>query len=230
MIRTVFLDLDDTILDFQKSERVAIRKTFEILGVPHSPEVIERYIEINVSLWQALERGELTREGVLHGRFERLFSELKMVRSPKETQELYQSLLAKEYDFLPGGRELLSELKKSGRYRLYMATNGIPEVQEPRIEKSGVGEFFDGVFISERIGYQKPDKRFFDACFERIDGFKKEEAIIVGDSLSSDIKGGINAGILTCHFNPKDKPYSQIKPDYKIKNLSELIPLLDNIK
>jgi 2-haloacid dehalogenase len=111
-----------------------------------------------------------------------------------------------------------------------MATNGIPEVQEPRIEKSGVGEFFDGVFISERIGYQKPDKRFFDACFERIKDFKKEEAIIVGDSLSSDIKGGINAGILTCHFNPKDKPYGEIKPDYKIKNLSELIPLLDNIK
>lgn len=230
MIRTVFLDLDDTILDFQKSERVAIRKTFEILGVPHSPEVIERYIEINVSLWQALERGELTRDGVLHGRFERLYGELGITRSAKESQLLYQSLLAKEYDFLPGGKELLLALKESGRYRLYMATNGIPEVQEPRIEKSGVGEFFDGVFISERIGYQKPDKRFFDACFERIEGFKKEEAIIVGDSLSSDIKGGINAGILTCHFNPKDKPYSKIKPDYKIKNLSELIPLLDNIK
>lgn len=230
MIRTVFLDLDDTILDFQKSERVAIRKTFEILGVPHSPEVIERYIEINVSLWQALERGELTREGVLHGRFERLYGELGITRSAKESQLLYQSLLAKEYDFLPGGKELLLALKESGKYRLYMATNGIPEVQEPRIEKSGVGEFFDGVFISEKIGYQKPDKRFFDACFERIEGFKREEAIIVGDSLSSDIKGGINAGILTCHFNPHDKPYSQIKPDYKITNLSELIPLLDNIK
>ena len=230
MIRTVFLDLDDTILDFQKSERVAIRKTFEILGVPHSHEVIERYIEINVGLWQALERGELTREGVLHGRFERLYGELGITRSAKESQLLYQSLLAKEYDFLPGGKELLLALKESGKYRLYMATNGIPEVQEPRIEASGVGEFFDGVFISERIGYAKPDKRFFDACFKEIEGFKKEESIIVGDSLSSDIKGGINAGILTCHFNPKGKPYTGITPDYKITNLSELIPLLDNIK
>ena len=230
MIKNVFLDLDDTILDFQKSERVAIRKTFEILGVPHSPEVIERYIEINVSLWQALERGELTREGVLHGRFERLFSELKMVRSPEETQELYQSLLAKEYDFLPGGRELLVEFKRDGKYRLYMATNGIPEVQIPRIRDSGVGEYFSGIFISEEIGYAKPDKRFFDKCTEMIEGFKKEETIIVGDSLSSDIMGGINAGFLTCHFNPQDKPYDKIKPDYKITNLSELIPLLDNIK
>ena len=230
MIKTVFLDLDDTILDFQKSERVAIRKTFEIMDVPHSSEVIERYIEINVGLWQALERGELTREGVLHGRFERLYGELGITMSAKESQLLYQSLLAKEYDFLPGGKELLLALKESGKYRLYMATNGIPEVQEPRIEASGVGEFFDGVFISERIGYAKPDKRFFDACFKEIEGFKKEEAIIVGDSLSSDIKGGINAGILTCHFNPKDKPYSNVTPDYKITNLSELIPLLDNIK
>ena len=230
MIKTVFLDLDDTILDFQKSERIAIRKTFEIMDVPHSSEVIERYIEINVGLWQALERGELTREGVLHGRFERLYGELGITRSAKESQLLYQSLLAKEYDFLPGGKELLLALKESGKYRLYMATNGIPEVQEPRIEASGVGEFFDGVFISERIGYSKPDKRFFDACFKEIEGFKKEEAIIVGDSLSSDIKGGINAGILTCHFNPKDKPYTGVIPDYKITNLSELIPLLDNIK
>lgn len=230
MIKTVFLDLDDTILDFQKSERIAIRKTFEIMDVPHSSEVIERYIEINVGLWQALERGKLTREGVLHGRFERLYGELGITRSAKESQLLYQSLLAKEYDFLPGGKELLLALKESGKYRLYMATNGIPEVQEPRIEASGVGEFFDGVFISERIGYSKPDKRFFDACFKEIEGFKKEEAIILGDSLSSDIKGGINAGILTCHFNPKGKPYTGITPDYKITNLSELIPLLDNIK
>ena len=230
MIKTVFLDLDDTILDFQKSERIAIRKTFEIMDVPHSSEVIERYIEINVGLWQALERGKLSRDGVLHGRFERLYSELNLIRSAEESQLLYQSLLAKEYDFLPGGKELLLALKESGKYRLYMATNGIPEVQEPRIEASGVGEFFDGVFISERIGYAKPDKRFFDACFKEIEGFKKEEAIIVGDSLSSDIKGGINAGIKTCHFNHRNHAYSDIIPDYEIKNMSELKALIDSIE
>ena len=227
MIKTVFLDLDDTILDFQKSERIAIRKTFEIMGVPHSPEVIERYIEINVGLWQALERGELTREGVLFGRFERIYEELGVVRSAPETQKLYQTLLSREHDFLPGGKELLEDFRAHGKYKLYMATNGIPEVQRPRIADSGVGE---EIFISYDIGVGKPHKEFFDKCFERIDGFKREECIIVGDSLTSDILGGINAGIKTCHFNPFDKPYENIKPDYKINKLSELIPLLDSIE
>ena len=117
-------------------------------------------------------------------------------------------------------------------YNFYISdiTNGIPEVQKPRIKDSGVSEFFSGIFLSEDIGYAKPDERFFEECFKRIDGFQKEESIIVGDSLSSDIQGGINAGILTCHFNPKSNPYNKIKPDYKISDLSELIPLLDSIK
>jgi len=230
MIKYVFLDLDDTILDFQKGERKAIRKTFSHIGIEPDDATVSRYIEINLECWRALERGELTRNQVLHGRFERLFSEVGFVFDSVKAQEIYQTNLAKEYDFLPGGKELLREFKFLKKYKLYMATNGIPEVQEPRINDSGVGEYFSGIFISEKIGYAKPDPRFFEKCFKQIEGFKKEEAIIVGDSLSSDIKGGINAGIKTCQFNPGDKPYNDIKPDYKINNLSQLIPLLDSIE
>ena len=230
MIKTVFLDLDDTILDFKKGERIALVRTFEKIGVQYDEAIIKRYLEINLECWQALERGEMTRDQVLVGRFEKLFSELSVDYSATLAQDIYEELLSKEHDFLPGGKELLEAFRKSGKYKLYMATNGIPTVQKPRISDSGVGEFFEGIFISEEIGYAKPDKRFFDKCTEMIDGFKREETIIVGDSLSSDIMGGINAGFLTCHFNPQDKPYGKIKPDYKIKNLSELIPLLDNIK
>ena len=111
-----------------------------------------------------------------------------------------------------------------------MVTNGIPQVQKPRIRDARLAPYFKGIFISEEIGYAKPKREFFDYCFAQIDGFKKHEAIIIGDSLSSDIQGGINAGILTCHFNPKDKPYGEIKPDFKVNNLSELIGLLDSIK
>jgi len=229
MIKTVFLDLDDTILDFQRGERIAIRKTFSRIGIEPSESVVARYIEINLQCWRALERGEMSRDEVLHGRFERLFSELGVDVSAIETQRTYESLLALEYDFLPGGKELLEELVASKKYDLYIATNGIPEVQKPRIRDSGVATYFKGIFISEEIGYAKPDPRFFERCFEMIEGFCREETIIVGDSLSSDIQGGINAGILTCHFNPKDKPYGDIKPNYKINNLSELIGLLDSI-
>ena len=230
MIKFVFLDLDDTILDFQKGERAAIRRTFMQIGIEPSEEIIKRYIEINLECWQALERGEMSRDQVLIGRFERLFSELGVNASAVEAQEIYENLLSMEHDFLPGGKELLEEFRECGMYKLFMATNGIPQVQKPRIRDSRVGEYFEKIFISEEIGYAKPDNRFFEICFKEIDGFKKKEAIIVGDSLSSDIKGGINSGILTCHFNPKDKPYGNIKPDYKINNLSELIPLLDSIK
>ena len=230
MIKTVFLDLDDTILDFQKGERIAIRNTFLQIGIEPSEEIIQKYIEINLKCWQALERGEMTREQVLVGRFEKLFETLGFEHSATNAQNIYEDLLSREHDFLPGGKELLEQFKACGKYKLYMATNGIPEVQKPRIADSGVGEYFDMIFISEEIGYAKPQKCFFDKCFDRIEDFNKDEAIIVGDSLSSDIMGGINAGIKTCHFNPWDKPYTNIKPDYKINKLSELIPLLDSIK
>ena len=230
MIKTVFLDLDDTILDFQLAEHKAIRAALLEVGIEPSDEVVDRYIEINRSCWAALERGELTREVVLIRRFELLFSELGVEISPERTQAIYAERLGSFHDFLPGGLELLEEFKSCGKYDLYIATNGIYRVQAPRIEASGIAPYFKGIFISEKLGHNKPSKEFFDLCAAQIAGYEPSEAIIVGDSLSSDIQGGINAGILTCHFNPKDTGYTSILPDYKIKDLSELIPLLDSIK
>ena len=230
MIKNVFLDLDDTILDFRKGERIALLKAFSDYGIPTDEDVIERYIQINLECWRALERGEMTKDEVLVGRFERLFCELGICHSAQEVQDVYEGYLALEHDFLPGGKELLDAFRSCGKYDLYMATNGIPSVQKPRISDSGVGEYFKEIFISEEIGFAKPDKRFFDECFARIPDFRPEGTIIVGDSLSSDIRGGINAGILTCHFNPRNYDYTSIIPNYKINNLSELIPLLDGIE
>ncbi len=230
MIKTVFLDLDDTILDFQLAEHKAIRSALAEVGVEPTDEVVARYIEINRSCWAALERGELTREVVLTRRFELLFDELSLDISPTETQKIYAERLGSFHDFLPGGKELLDELYASGKYNLYLATNGIYKVQAPRIEASGISKYFKDIFISEKLGYNKPSREFFERCAEKIEGYNPKEAIIVGDSLSSDIQGGINAGILTCHFNPKSTPYTSIKPDYKINKLSELLPLLESIE
>ena len=230
MIKNVFLDLDDTILDFQGGERRAICETFKKIGIEPSLATVKRYIEINLSCWKALERGEMSRDEVLIVRFERLFAELGIPASAIETQKIYESLLSRQHDFIPGAVEMLDAFKSLGKYRLYMVTNGIPQVQIPRIADSGVGDYFEGIFISEEIGYSKPKREYFDACADRIDGYNPAETIIVGDSLTSDIQGGINAGILTCHFNPSDKPCESIMPHYTIKNLSELIPLLDSIK
>jgi len=229
VIEFLFLDLDDTILDFGAAEHTAITETLREMGVPPNAKNLERYGEINRSCWRKLELGELTRDEVLIRRFELFYSELGVDISPEKTQERYAERLSMEHPFMEGGRELLEELY--GKYKLYIASNGIAIVQDRRIADTGISKYFDGIFISQRIGYNKPAKEFFDACFAAIESFDKDRAMIVGDSLSSDIQGGKAAGIKTCLFNPKGKiNTTDIIPDYEIKALSELLPLLMSIE
>ena len=228
MIKNVLLDLDDTLLDFHRAEAEAIRYTLNEFGITPSDENVALYSKINRSCWERLERGEYTREEVLHRRFEFLFETLGVKGDPAATQKLYEYRLSLGAYYLEGAEELLDSLY--GRYRLYLATNGIVNVQSRRIKDSGIGKYFDGIFVSERIGYNKPDKRFFDLAFAEIPDFKLDETVIIGDSLTSDIQGGINAGITTVFFNPKSvKNNTGIAPCYEISSLSELPELLQKI-
>ena len=230
MIKFIFLDLDDTILDFHKGEMQAISKALRTIGIEPWDRLITRYMEINVGRWRALERGEITRDDVIYGRFEKLFEEFSINENPIGFQGIYQELLAKEHEFIPGAKELLDALKNSGKYSLYIATNGIPEVQWPRINDSGIRDYFEDIFISYDFGVAKPNRNFFERCFEKIPGFNRDECIIVGDNPASDIKGGINAGIKTCHFDRRNTTYTDILPDYRITNILELLSLLDTIE
>lgn len=230
MIRNIFLDLDNTLLDFERGERKAINNALIGFGITPTQEVIDRYMAINLACWRALERGEMSRDEVIYGRFERLFSELGVDLPAREAQDSYQELLSREHEFMPGAQELLDQLKADGKYRLYLATNGIPAVQYPRLADSGIDKYLDGIFISYELGYPKPKKEFFDGCAKQIADYDPTESIIVGDSLTSDIQGGINAGMITCHYNRWGDVYDKIKPDYTINHLSELIGVLDSIK
>ena len=230
MIKYVFLDLDDTILDFHAAEIVAIKDTLKRIFGYADDDLTKRYQVINKECWEKLERGEMSRDEVLVRRFDLLFAEYGITASSEETQALYSALLGKQHPFMEGAEMLLEEFQRIGRYQLYIASNGIHSVQKPRIEDSGIGKYFADIFISELIGANKPSPAFFEACFAKIDGFCHKECIIVGDSLTSDIQGGKNAGISTCWFNPHGLTQNTILPDYEIKNLSELIPLLDSIK
>jgi len=228
VINTVFLDLDDTIFDFRASEGKALSDMLQSLGVMPTKETLTLYNKINRGQWERLERGEATRDEILVRRFEILFEMLGVSLSPKEAQRIYEHNLSLEYIYIDGAEQLLCEL--SGKYRLYLASNGTAKVQDSRIARSGIAKYFDGIFISQRIGYDKPSREFFECCFKEIYGFSKETAIIVGDSLSSDILGGINAGIRTCRYNPEGKPSTaDITPDYEIRHLSELPRLLESI-
>lgn len=228
MIEFLFLDLDDTILDFHKAERIAISKTIREFGVEPTEEILNLYHGINKWHWEQLELGKLTRAEVLVNRFGVLFEKLgKDVDAPK-CAKTYEHNLSQGHWFLPGAEEAVDALSK--KYRLFLASNGTAVVQKGRMTSANLYRFFEKVFVSQEIGHNKPSKEYFEACFAQIPGFDKEKAMIVGDSLSSDIKGGINAGIRTVWVNPEHKDCGEIKPDYEIEALSRLEALLEELK
>ena len=227
MIEFLFLDLDDTILDFHKAERIAISKTIREFGVEPTEAVLDLYHEINKWHWEQLELGTLTRDEVLVNRFGVLFDELGQEVDAPKCAKAYETNLSIGHWFLPGAEEAVDRLSK--KYRLFLASNGTATVQKGRMTSANLYRFFETVFVSQEIGYNKPSKEYFAACFATIPGFDRAKAMIVGDSLSSDIKGGINAGIKTVWVNPEHKACGAIKPDYEIEALSQLEALLEGI-
>ena len=228
MIKTIFFDLDDTLLDFTAGEACALSKALRQFGIRPTPSILERYHVINLSQWELLEEGKLTRDQVLTRRFDILFAELGVRLSSSQVCGLYERLLAEEHVLMPGARELLETL--APRYDLYLASNGAAAVQYRRLDGGDLSRYFRGIFISEEVGFDKPDRRFFDACFAAVPGFDPMTALMVGDSLTSDIRGGGNAGIRTCWFDPMGKPPRPgIKPDCRITALSQLPALLKRL-
>lgn len=226
MIRDVFFDLDDTIFDFTKAERNALSATLRHFNVEPNEMILKRYSEINLSQWKLLEQGVLTREQIKTRRYELLFAEFNINLPPKSVTAYYESQLSHGHFFIEGAQEILKKLYPV--YRLFLVSNGSEKVQKGRIESSKISKYFNRIFISEKIGYNKPDARFFAACFKEIPEFDAKKAIIVGDSLSSDIQGGIHAGIKTVWFNSKKTESKQIKPDFEISALSQLEAVLKN--
>lgn len=227
MIKFIFLDLDDTILDFHRSEAVALRKTLQSLNVNPTDEVIARYSAINLAHWKALERKELTREQVLTGRFRQLFEELGMNVSPNVAQSLYEKNLSESHFFIDGAPRLLMTL--SQKYPLYIASNGTTLVQTSRIASSGIGRYFKDVFLSEQLGADKPQIEFFERATGQIEGYNPEESIILGDSITSDMQGGINAGMHTCWFNPHHRDNHGITPEFEITDLAQFDAVLKKL-
>lgn len=228
MIEFLFLDLDDTILDFHKGEAIAVARTIRDFGVEPTPEILSRYHEINRWHWEQLELGKMTREEVLVNRFAALFSELGQDVEAERCARSYEQNLAREHDFLPGARETLEKLH--GKYRLFLASNGTAAVQHSRLTSAGLYPYFEQVFISQEVGFNKPAREFFETCFARIPGFSRERTMMVGDSLSSDIQGGINAGIRTVWVNSRGKSAGAVSPDYEIRQLPEMEELLKKIQ
>lgn len=228
MIEFLLLDLDDTILDFHKAESVALGKTLQSFGVEPTEDARARYSQINQRHWEMLERREITREQVLLGRFEVFFREFGIQVDAAVCARAYSENLSQGHFFLPGALKTLHALHEN--YRLFLVSNGTAWVQERRLDSAGIVPLFEEIFISQNVGHNKPAREFFDHCFAHISGFERERAIIVGDSLSSDILGGIRAGIRTCWVNPKGKSPGDIRPDHEIQTIAQLPQLLESLK
>ncbi len=228
MIEFLFIDLDDTILDFHMAEQVALSKTLRFFGLEPDEQVIARYSQINREHWERLERKELTREEVLVGRFQVLFREYGLTVDSVQCARTYEGNLSQGHYFLPGAREAVESLSK--KYRLYLASNGTARVQAGRLESANISHFFEKIFVSQEMGANKPDILYFQRCFAQIPDFDLQKAMIVGDSLSSDILGGKNAGMKTCWVNPAGKPCREdVRPDYETHSIAQREALLEQI-
>lgn len=229
MVKDILFDLDDTLFDFHADERTALKKTFAKLKLPLDDAILDRYSEINRAQWKALERGEINRAQVKIQRFRMLFEELG--HTPQQAilaAKIYHERLAEDFHFMEDAPWLLEEL--SGKYRLYLISNGSLYVQRGRLDRSGIEHYFAGIFISEVLGAEKPGREFFERAFEKIPDFDPEQAVVVGDSLTSDILGGINAGVRTIWFNSKGAPQDpEIPADYEVKKLKDLPELLRSL-
>ena len=221
MFDYVFFDLDNTLLDFAACEAGALSQSLEHFGISMTGEMYRRYSAINDEKWRLLELGEIDRKTLQLSRFSDFFVEFQLSLSPNAFNHVYLEALAQQSALLPGARAVLEEL--CGQTRLFLVTNGVEQVQISRLEKSGLSPFFENVFNSERIGVQKPDPAFFQACFSQIPGFRAERAVLVGDSLRSDILGANQAGIASCWYNPGGtEAGTEASPDCQVRSLEEI--------
>ena len=222
----LLFDADNTLLDFDENERVSLTETFRHFGLPCSDEVLALYHEINIMYWEMLARKEIERDVLLIKRFETLFGRVGVKADPVAVENRYREGLGRGCQLMKGAVEVCRKLCKD--YGLYIITNGVARTQHDRLEGSGLAQYMDGIFISDEIGYNKPDREFFEYVEKHIPGFDCDKALVVGDSLFSDIRGGVDYGIDTCWLNIYNADNTtEIKPTYTIRDIVELPSLLE---
>ncbi len=226
MITTVLWDVDGTLLDFHYSQRVALDQCFRSVGRVMTEEILERYSQINDSYWKRLELGDITKMQLLNGRFVTLFEEFGIEDVDVEAfRKQYQIELGNAYAYIDDSLSVCKSLV--GKVKQYVITNGVSTTQRNKLKLSGLAECMDGLFISEEIGTPKPAKAYFDAVLEAVSEKDKSRILVVGDSLSSDIKGGVMAGLKTCWYRPEGTVNStEYQEDYGISALHQVYGIL----
>ena len=229
MLKYILLDVDDTILDFRKSQDEAIKYMLDYFGVFVDDKMPEVYHECNAKCWRAYERGEISQAEIFPMRFKLLFDHYSIDTVPyMDAEHVYHPKLDTLAYPREGAMDFLREI--STRYKIYIITNGAAKTQDMRLSSSGIDKIVDGIYISERVGYSKPNVKFFQALKDSVEGFDEREAVVIGDSLTSDIRGGNNVGIRTIWYNPKGvENTTDVRPDYIVSTYREILDILPNL-
>ncbi|MCB0012009.1 MAG: YjjG family noncanonical pyrimidine nucleotidase [Anaerolineales bacterium] len=219
--RWLLFDADGTLFDFARAEESALAQTCQTLGIDFQPAHAEAYRRINVAAWHAFEQGELSLTDLRSIRFARFFAEFGLEGDPLATSDQYIAFLGQGHYLLDGAEALIAGV--TGRYDLALITNGISHVQRPRLAASPLANSFNPVVISDEIGVAKPDPAYFDYAFGQMGWPAREDVLIIGDSLTSDMRGGQNYGVDTCWFNPEGKAApADLAITYEVRSLGEL--------
>ena len=222
---TLFFDADNTLLDFRATEQEALKRTFEQYGLAFEGDLRDAYFSINQDLWYQYQHDMISRKEVTDGRFVALFNRFSIPIDGIEVERVYERELSRSHILMKDALRVVSKL--SIHFDLYIVSNGIALTQYSRLADSGLQPFFKDVFVSDAIGYRKPMKEYFDCCFARIDSIKREEVLLIGDSLHNDMQGGLVAGIDTCWMNPLHfENKDHVPVTYEIDELVQLYSIL----
>ena len=222
----LLFDADDTLFNFPKAAAQAFSALCQVHQLPDTPETRQLYHVINLELWAAFERREITKEQVTHARFVRFLRALGSAQDPDACNATYLEALGRSVFPLPQAEEVCRELKRRG-HRLWIITNAVASVQRSRLKRCPFGEVFSGAFISEEAGAAKPDAAYYRYVFSQVPELDPAHCLAIGDSLSSDIRGANNAGLPCCWFNPQGKPAAPgLRIDYEIRELRQLLEIV----
>ncbi|NBI05837.1 YjjG family noncanonical pyrimidine nucleotidase [Senegalia massiliensis] len=218
----IIFDADMTLFDFEKAEKYALENSISYFNYEYSEkEHLSMYKTHNKAVWNEFEDGKISAQDLKSERFRRFFKETKIKIDPSEFSFKYMDFLKESSFLLKGAKELIEEIHSD--FRLVIITNGLSKVQNVRIRNSEIANYFEDIIISEEVGFKKPDSEIFKLTLDRINHTEKEDLIIIGDSLKSDIKGGLNFGIDTLWYNPNNnKNNTEIKPKYEAHDFSEI--------
>ena len=221
----LLFDADGTLLDYDKAEAAALQQTFQALAAPYQPDYLTTYRRVNAQMWRAFERGEIAQSRLKLRRFELLAEAIDIPLDPARFSATYLSQLGQNAQLIDGAEAMLRAL--SGQVNMMLITNGLHAVQRSRFALSPLPAYFADIIISEEVGVAKPAPGIFDIAFEKMGNPAKDRVLIIGDSLSSDMAGGINYGIDTCWFNPDGRARDgQVGITHEIRRLSDLPPML----